>query len=312
MSSGNWRDLRDASRLGDVARLWAGESERPNTRNAKLHFLKNLDWLGAVDVEKLTPTAIRDWHAHLLFGRPWAGERPLAPRTVSHMMTYLRCTLDHAVELGVLRRNPMREMRIPNPGTHQVKTIPTIEELQLLVDAARPEHTWLTIAVHVATTCGLRASEAAGLHANDFDSGLLSVERQCTKTVGEYVPLKTPASYRKVPVPEALEQVIRAQAQNDKPILTTRSGSGVSGAMIANAMAATRKRAGLPDTLTFHALRHFYASHMLGAGVPLPAVARLLGHANSAVTARIYAHYIDGQETEALTASRALEIRLGF
>ncbi|AZA12258.1 tyrosine-type recombinase/integrase [Corynebacterium gerontici] len=312
VKSGNWVNVRDASRVGDLARLWAGTSERSNTHNARQHFLKNLNWLAAVDVEKLTPTDIRDWHAQLLFGRPWAGGRTLAPRTVSHLMNYLSRTLDHAVELGTLGRNPMQSMRFSDPGTHQVKSIPSIEELQLLVDATRPEHHWLALAIHVATTCGLRASEAAGLQRGDYGSEGLRIERQCTKTVGEYSPLKTPASYRSVPVPEVLSDVIRRQPNGETPLLRTRSGTGVSGAVIANAMAATRKRAGLSETLTFHALRHFYASHMLGSGVPLPAVSRLLGHANSAVTARIYAHYIDGQETEALSASKDLELKLGF
>ena len=50
-------------------------------------------------------------------------------------------------------------------------------------------------------------------------------------------------------------------------------------------------KAGL-RTRHFHALRHFAGSSWLAAGLPLPEVSRLLGHANSFVTAQIYSHVV--------------------
>lgn len=61
-------------------------------------------------------------------------------------------------------------------------------------------------------------------------------------------------------------------------------------------MTDTRDAAGVDERVHFHSLRHLYASRLLAAGVPLPTVSRLLGHSNPAVTARIYAHHLPGQE----------------
>jgi integrase len=53
-------------------------------------------------------------------------------------------------------------------------------------------------------------------------------------------------------------------------------------------------KAGLPQSLTFHKLRHGAASLLLNQNVPIPVVSRYLGHANPGVTMRVYAHMIDG------------------
>jgi predicted ATPase len=49
-------------------------------------------------------------------------------------------------------------------------------------------------------------------------------------------------------------------------------------------------RAGVPVAYRLHDLRHTAGSHLLAEGVPLPEVSQILGHANPAITARLYAH----------------------
>lgn len=51
-----------------------------------------------------------------------------------------------------------------------------------------------------------------------------------------------------------------------------------------------------------HALRHHYASVLLDAGVPITAVADVLGHARGEFTLRVYGHKIDGADDRALAA----------
>ena len=58
----------------------------------------------------------------------------------------------------------------------------------------------------------------------------------------------------------------------------------------------------MPDTLTFHQLRHGAASFLLNEGVPVPVVSRYLGHANPSITMKVYAHVLDGTSHVAAAA----------
>jgi integrase len=56
------------------------------------------------------------------------------------------------------------------------------------------------------------------------------------------------------------------------------------------------RKADLPTTLTYHQLRHGTASLLLSQGIPIPVVSHYLGHSNSSITLRVYAHMIDGRD----------------
>jgi integrase len=47
------------------------------------------------------------------------------------------------------------------------------------------------------------------------------------------------------------------------------------------------------EDVTFHILRHTYASHCLKNGMPMPVLAKILGHKDQRITARHYAHVCD-------------------
>lgn len=61
---------------------------------------------------------------------------------------------------------------------------------------------------------------------------------------------------------------------------------------LASAFRQAADRAGLPEAMTMHSLRHTFASWMVQAGMPLPDIQRLMGHRNIATTT-IYAHASD-------------------
>lgn len=50
---------------------------------------------------------------------------------------------------------------------------------------------------------------------------------------------------------------------------------------------------------SLHTLRHTLASHLLSAGVPLTVVSKMLGHADSVITLRIYSHMLPADDTRA-------------
>lgn len=66
----------------------------------------------------------------------------------------------------------------------------------------------------------------------------------------------------------------------DEPLFRGAKGGPLSQGMVQKATARARKTLGLPDTATPHALRHSFATHLLGAGADLRSLQELLGHAS--------------------------------
>ncbi|EGD58775.1 phage integrase [Novosphingobium nitrogenifigens DSM 19370] len=70
----------------------------------------------------------------------------------------------------------------------------------------------------------------------------------------------------------------------DDPLFRGAKGGPLSAGMIRRAMARARVALGLPPSATPHALRHSFATHLLGAGADLRSLQELLGHASLSST----------------------------
>src|SRR5439155_8178150 len=81
------------------------------------------------------------------------------------------------------------------------------------------------------------------------------------------------------------------------PLFVGARGGPLNSDLVRRSVAAARRRLGLPDTLTPHALRHSFATHLLARGADLRSLQELLGHASLSST-QIYtavdaAHLLD-------------------
>jgi integrase/recombinase XerC len=126
---------------------------------------------------------------------------------------------------------------------------------------------------------GLRVAEAMSLTANMLPIGsTLRVTGKRSKT-------------RVVPIVAAVREAIDAYAKQcpyplsrDAPLFVGARGGPLNPDLVRRAVAAARKRLGLPDSLTPHALRHSFATHLLARGADLRSLQELLGHASLSST----------------------------
>ena len=139
---------------------------------------------------------------------------------------------------------------------------------------------------------GLRVGEAMALTGAVLPLGeTLTVTGKRAKT--RVVPLLAP-------VREAIELYLAASpwgVSRDLPIFRGAKGGPLSADIIRRAVRAARARLGLGDRTTPHALRHSFATHLLGRGADLRSLQELLGHASLSST-QVYtgvdaAHLLD-------------------
>ena len=139
---------------------------------------------------------------------------------------------------------------------------------------------------------GLRIGEALTLTGAILPLGAtLSVTGKRAKT--RIVPLLPQ-------VREGLEDYVRLcpwPIARDEPLFRGAKGGVLDAAIIRRSVQAARTRLGLADRTTPHALRHSFATHLLGRGADLRSLQELLGHASLSST-QIYtavdaAHLLD-------------------
>jgi integrase len=247
-----------------------------------------------------------------------------SPKTRLNVFRTFHRALAVARYWGLIGTNPLDSVEAPK-SSRPVTTIWSRDEAKTFLAAVKPG-TWDATLFLILAGSGCRIGEALAVRWEDFDrdSGALSIRRGLTAVHGAYVEgdPKTKAGTRTITLPgfaidglkawrpaQLTERLAAGETWQDTGrIITLPAGASPPHHIAYNRFKGTCSAAGVPKT-RIHDLRHLHASFLLSAGIPLPAVSARLGHANTAVTATIYAHALAGADATAATALEALSPR---
>lgn len=207
-------------------------------------------------------------------------------RTLGRGLAGVRSLLRFLERRGLANAAGAAALRAPK----QPKSLPkplTAADARRVVSAEEQlaEEPWIAARNAAVLTllygCGLRISEALGLSGGDLagtDATVLRITGKGGKT-------------RLVPVlPVALQAVLEYRRLcpwhlgADDPLFRGARGGPLNPAIIQREMVRLRSALNLPDTATPHALRHSFATHLLGRGGDLRTIQELLGHASLSTT----------------------------
>jgi integrase len=253
--------------------------------------------IGTTKLVKLTPKGI-----HGLYRSKLA--EGLSRGRVRKIHVTLNRALKDAVRWRYISRNPAAEVSPPQEYQREINVL-TPEQVKHLLSAARGDR--LEAAYVLAATVGLRQGECLALRYEDidFDEGTLKVRRTVWRN--NVYPPKTPHSRRTIKLPKiALDALKRHRDNNggakEGYLFPTKHGNPVDAHnFIHRPWKRMLRKAGLSESTRYHDLRHGAASLLLSQGVPVPVVSNLLGHRDSSITLRVYAHMIDGMNAMAAT-----------
>jgi len=223
--------------------------------------------------------------------------RPRSATVVYRALGVLAGILDTAVRDGRIARNVARgAQNLPAKRSEKPRRYLTHAEVVQLAEAASTS-TYRTL-ILVLSYCGLRWSEAIGMHVRDinFDRHRIQVNRAAVEVEGRIV-VGAPKNWERriVPFPEFLEAPLREMCAGKGPddlVFTDADGNHLRRAKTSvgttSWFAAALERSGV-ERLTPHDLRHTAASLAISSGANVKAVQRMLGHKSAAMTLDTYA-----------------------
>ena len=233
----------------------------------------------AIDPGGLTKIGATDLRAFLADRRAGGLGAASAARELSGVRAFLKYAAEQQGVTAQLPRTraPKRPRTLPRPAAPQ-------EAVDLADNAAEAASApWIgarDLAILLLLYgAGLRVAEALSLTANLLPIGsTLRVTGKRAKT--RIVPI-VPA------VRDAIDDYVRQcpyPLRDEAALFVGARGGPLNPDLVRRAVAAARRRLGLPDTLTPHALRHSFATHLLAGGADLRALQELLGHASLSST----------------------------
>lgn len=207
----------------------------------------------------------------------------LGSRSLARVLSALKSFFAFLEREGVLATEAFNAIRTPKIPRSLPKALTVVEAKNTIaeVDSMEAEPWVAARDMAVISLCygaGLRISEALALTKGDLESDVLRVTGKGGKV--RMVPLIAP-------VRQSIEEYLKLSPFKlwpEDPLFRGVRGGVLSPRLIQKRMEQLRSALGLPPSATPHALRHSFATHLLGKGGDLRAIQELLGHASLSTT----------------------------
>lgn len=279
--------------------------------------------IGSMRLQSVRPATVSKLYRTLL-DRGGQGEKPLSPRTVDHVHRTLRKALGDAVRVDQsLTSNPMDRATRPHVGQEDRGGVWTPAQLNEFLGLASGHR--LGAFYRLAAYTGARRGELLHLRWADVDLEASEVTFSGSTAVidGQRVEGTTKGGRsRVVSLDNGTVDVMREHRKaqlvermaagrwwtgKDDLVFRAQDGSALHPDSVTALARKLVASSGLPPA-RLHDLRHVHATTLLLAGVPVHVVAARLGHADPAITLRVYAHVLREQAAGiADVFARALE-----
>lgn len=236
------------------------------------------EW-GDLPAGEITAAMITDYLARM-------GAQRYSRRTVQLVMTTLRMAYHRALLRGDVQSDPTQAATMPRGLAAYRRTVP--EDAALAAVLASGDLPMGPLAILLYYT-GLRRGEALALRQEDVDRKhrVIHVRRSLTWTPNrpEIKLPKTDSGLRDVHFPEELLKFL----PDSDPLFPDHSTGDYTtlNHFVADWRVYCRQ---IGHEITCHQLRHFYATAMYEADVPVLAAQAQLGHKNASTTMNIYTH----------------------
>ncbi|MGH7786172.1 MAG: tyrosine recombinase XerC, partial [Candidatus Binatia bacterium] len=229
----------------------------------------------------------RDALRAFLVERLRANRRSSAARKLSAVKRFCRHLLKHEL----LTVDPTAGLQTPRQDRHLPAHLSVDDMFRLLdaPDASNPAGLRDRALLEVTYSCGLRVSELVGLNWTDVDPDLAVLRVRGKGRKERLVPIGATALRALAAYREHLPALCKRAAPDPDAVFLNQRGGRLTVRSVARFVDAYTLRGGVAGKISPHALRHSFATHLLGAGADLRAIQEMLGHASLSTTQK-YTH----------------------
>ncbi len=231
---------------------------------------------GVADRPALSKLTAADLRAFLAYRRTDGLTNRSTARELSAIRNFLRFALGEDAAIPLLK-GPRVPRSLPRPIDPEAVLALAGDAADSARDSWVGARDWAVLLLLYG--CGLRVSEATGLTGDVLPLG------ETLRVTGKRNKM------RQVPLLANVREAIEGYLDlcpfppaKGEPLFRGSRGGALSPALIRRAVQGARKRLGLPEKTTPHALRHSFATHLLAGGADLRSLQELLGHASLSST----------------------------
>jgi integrase len=301
-----------------LLRTWLPSKTRiqETTREGYLLKIKGqiLPTLGAIPLNQLNPLLLQKWIADL--------EETVSKQTCLHAFGVLSNALNQAVKWDLILKNPLVAVDPPRADEPEILR-PTLEECLQIIQLFRGHS--IEPAVALALGAGLRRSEVCACKWEDidFEAGTVSVTKKRVRLRGKNIIShpKSARSRRKLTMATWAIDVLRAvrvRQLRDRVaagplwfdtdhVVIGKRGNPLAPNTVTHAFQDVRKKTAMRE-ITYHGLRHGFATMSVLAKTDLPTLSARMGHSNTKITQRYY-EIVSEADREAAAKLDALFLR---
>ena len=235
------------------------------------------------DTAQATHPLIRGWVVELM-------QQNLDPRTVNRKVACLRSYYKFLLRTGCIEANPMLRIKAPKMAKKLPDFVPEDALNGLLNsfefgDDFAGQRDQLVLEMLYGT--GIRLSELIGIHADDVSLGASTVRVTGKGNKQRLVPLNPTL---KLVIEHYQASRAREFGSVAGPLLLTDKGDAMYEKFVYRTVKHYLSQITTSGAQQHpHALRHAFATHLLGKGADLNSIKELLGHASLAAT-QVYTH----------------------
>ena len=241
-------------------------------------------------IQELTYTDIKIWYNSM----------DISKSSLGFINMLIKSSLKLAVKDKIISENILEDVNIKYTPDEQKYNVLSIDEQKILTEylsSCTLKQEPLKYLFLFTLSTGLRLGEVLALEKTDIQNNAVSISKSVerVKVNGNYKQIlttpKTKSSIRKVPLPEKTADMIKSMPKSDSKLLFPDEKSG--GFIFRNR--PLKRILSLCDKLnitriTFHGLRHTYATRLFELNVQIKTVQKLMGHSDIQTTMNIYTH----------------------